>query len=198
MYTLPDGTSDGRFIGYLSKPEWRSYEPDIFDFLHNAVLKEKVRKLSLIEKSGLLTNVSFFSNVLQGKITDRRTFFTALQKEAKKADLVFLDPDNGIEVPSVKTGKKNSDRYIYWDEIEKLFYLGKSLLVYQHFGRQERNAFIQEMVLQVKKRLKTSEVITLRTKNSFYLLIPHQKHLSKLKQGLSAISKLWKEHILIQ
>src|SRR3989344_4595191 len=108
MYTLPDGTSDGRFIGYLSKPEWRSYEPDIFDFLHKAVLKDKIRQLSLIKKSGLLDGVTFFSEVLREKGTDRKTFFEILHKEASKAELVFLDPDNGIEVASIRSGKKNS------------------------------------------------------------------------------------------
>lgn len=196
MYTLPDGRSDGRFVEYLSKPEWRSYEPDIFDFLHNAVLKDKVRQLSLIEKSGLLTGVSFFSEILREKATNRQVFFEALYKEAKNADLVFLDPDNGIEVASVKAGKKNSERYVYWEEMKELFGVGKSLLVYQHFGRQERNAFIQKTAQQVKDKLGAREVITLRTKNSFYLLIPQQKHLPKLKKAVSKINDLWNEHAL--
>jgi len=198
MYTLPDGRSDGRFVEYLSKPEWRSYEPDIFDFLHNAVLKEKVRKLSLIEKSGLLDGVSFFSEVLGEKSVDRKTFFESLHHEAKESDLVFLDPDNGIEVSSVKTGKKNSERYVYWDELEQLFGCGKSLLVYQHFGRQERNGFIQKTARTVKEKLGVNKVVSLRTKNSFYLLIPHSKHLPKLQKALPRISKLWDEHVSVQ
>lgn len=198
MYTLPDGRSDGRFVEYLSKPEWREYEPDIFDFLHNAVLKDKVRKLSLIEKSGLLSGVSFFSEVLQEKSTDRKAFFEMLHKEAKEADLVFLDPDNGIEVASVKTDKTNSERYVYWDELKELFGLGKSLLVYQHFGRQERNTYIQKTAQQVKDKLGAESIITVRTKNSFYLLIPQSKHLPKLKGAVSQIQMLWGDHALVQ
>ena len=198
MYTLPDGRSDGRFVEYLSKPEWREFEPDIFDFLHNAVMKEKVRKLSLIENSGLLDGVSFFSEVLGEKLTHRQTFFGTLHQEAEEADLVFLDPDNGIETASVKSGKKNSERYVYWDELKQLSELGKSLLIYQHFGRQERNGFIQKTAQNVKQKLGTNNIISLRTKSSFYLLIIQNKHQPKLQKALLHINKLWGEHVLIQ
>ncbi len=198
MYTLPDGRSDGRFVEYLSKPEWREYEPDIFDFLHNAVLKDKARELALIERSGLLDGVSFFSEVLGEKSADRQTFFKTLHNEAQEADLVFLDPDNGIEVVSVKKGKKNSERYVYWDELKELFELGKSLLVYQHFGRQERNGFIHKTALSVKEKLGANSIVSIRTKNSFYLLIAQDKHQSKFKKALPRISKLWNEHALVQ
>ena len=44
------------------------------------------------------------------------------------ADLVFFDPDNGIEIASVKKGRKDSSKFVYLDEIGASYAAGKSAL----------------------------------------------------------------------
>ena len=53
---------------------------------------------------------------------------------ATGVDLVFLDPDNGIEVPSKPIGRKGSSKYVAWLETEALWQAGCSLLIYQHIA----------------------------------------------------------------
>lgn len=36
----------------------------------------------------------------------------------KTSELLFFDPDNGIEVMSNPKGCKNSSKYIYWDDLQ--------------------------------------------------------------------------------
>lgn len=122
LLTPDDERSDGNNNSYLQEPAiWRKHDPDIFDFLHQKVVKEDLKHLSAIEESGLLPGVSFYNELLEDDHDSRQTYFDKLHKIAKPHDLIFLDPDNGIETKSVKKGKKNSSKYIYLDEVGQLW-----------------------------------------------------------------------------
>lgn len=199
MYTQGDGRSDGRFIQYLSSPQyWRYYEPLIFDFLADAVLKQQCRKLALVESSKILPNTTFFRALLQDSVSDRSSYFDELKNASEKADIIFLDPDNGLEVTSVKNGKKNSSKYLYWSEISKLFSIGKSLMIYQHFNRSERNSFIRKKALDLLDNLTISKAFSIRTTHSFYLIAPQYKHMSAIKRSIESIRDTWRGKLLIE
>jgi hypothetical protein len=53
----------------------------------------------------------------------------------KTCDLVFFDPDNGVEVASVPKHHPNAGKYIYWDELMRFWPRGHALLVYHHLNR---------------------------------------------------------------
>lgn len=50
------------------------------------------------------------------------------------ADIVFFDPDNGIESKSIRPG--NMHEYVLWSEIDRLHRRGQSLAIYRHFGHR--------------------------------------------------------------
>ena len=50
-------------------------------------------------------------------------------------DLVFFDPDNGIETKSVPRYSPKSGKYIFWDELKTFWDRGQSLVVYHHLNR---------------------------------------------------------------
>ena len=54
-------------------------------------------------------------------------------QDAQGAEVVFLDPDNGVEVRSRPYGRKDSSKYVYWREVKALAKAGRSVLVYQHY-----------------------------------------------------------------
>jgi hypothetical protein len=56
--------------------------------------------------------------------------FTSMSKDC---DLIFFDPDNGLEVKSKPKDRKNSCKYS--DELARAYANNKSVLVYQHFRR---------------------------------------------------------------
>ena len=76
----------------------------------------------------------------------RASWFQSLLKQSQDTDFIFLDPDNGLEAKSRPYGRKNSSKFLYWREVEALWRTGKSLLIYQHFIREKRSAFIQRML----------------------------------------------------
>jgi hypothetical protein len=66
-----------------------------------------------------------------------------MKREFSGRDLVFFDPDNGIEVLSKPCGGRDSSKYVYWDELQETYRSGQSVLVYQIFPPQ-RALFIHQ------------------------------------------------------
>jgi hypothetical protein len=116
---------------------------------------------------------------VQDSYKERDSWSQELLSKVNEADLVFLDPDNGIEVKSKPYGKKDSSKYLYWREISDLWKQGKSLLIYQHFCREERESFIERLRSELQKSAKGSSVSAFATPHVvfFFVLKPvHQKY----------------------
>lgn len=188
MKTPDDGGTDGKHITYLNKPNiWRVYEPEIFDFLANKI-NSSHRHLSHIEKCKYCKGILFINeNIENVKVREK-----VLEEicSNKIADLVFFDPNNGIEVAS--TNKKNIHNYVTWNEILQTFNSGKSVLIYQHFSRSNRDTFIKSKVNEIKKKI-NAPVITLRVKYSVYIFIIQKNHTIKIQKSIADFSSKWKE-----
>jgi hypothetical protein len=93
----------------------------------------------------------------------RNEYFEACATRFAGCDLVFFDPDNGMEVKSVSRGLRNSCKYLFWDEVCKTFATGSSVLIYQHFPREKRDAYIHCMVGHLRRRTHAATVFSYRT-----------------------------------
>jgi hypothetical protein len=102
LKTSDDGSNDGKFINYLKEPsKWKEYDHEIYDLLREAVLEKEERNLDIIEKSLLLPDITFYSEILTDDSKARSTYFKNLWDSCVDRNLIFFDPDNGIEVKSV-------------------------------------------------------------------------------------------------
>lgn len=108
-------------------------------------------------------------------------------------DLVFFDPDNGIEVASVRPGRKNSSKYVYLDEIAAFYASGKSVLVYQHFPRVEREAFIASCVDRLRAVAGDATVWAFRTKHVVFLLLINPRTGVTLNEAAQRAASMWDE-----
>jgi hypothetical protein len=80
----------------------------------------------------------------------------------KDCDLIFLDPDNGLEVPSVAPHHKLGPKYASFAELQAFASLNgvKSVVVYQHICRNGCAADqITRWIAQIKSRLETERAI---------------------------------------
>ncbi len=59
------------------------------------------------------------------------------------ADIVFLDPDNGLLVKSVSTGSVKSNKYVISNEIAEYYAAGKSVIIYNHRCREQETVYLQ-------------------------------------------------------
>ena len=111
MLTPDDGSSDGELRHYLREPsKWRRYDEPLFDRLSAALSDGATPSVAMIERSSILPRARFFSEVVPDERSARALWGERLVEFAAGADLVFLDPDNGFEIPSNPIGRKDSSK----------------------------------------------------------------------------------------
>ncbi|MBN8940632.1 MAG: hypothetical protein J0H01_14130 [Rhizobiales bacterium] len=172
MLTPPDGRPDGNKLSYLRQPQrYRLHDPELFDILVGAGAEPDRRRLSAIEESGVIRNAHYFNAILSDTAIERARFISECRREFADTDLVFFDPDNGIEIASLPKGRKNSSKYVYLDEIGTFYATGKSVLVYQHFPRIEREQFIASCAHGLRSVAHDAHIWAYRTKHVVFLAL---------------------------
>lgn len=120
--------------------------------------------LSLIEESEILPNgTAFFSEPLPDltgpphkRLPERTAWFTRAQEAVRGCELVFLDPDNGLEVRSVGPSSRLSGKYATVAEIDSLLSAGAGIIFYQHCDRSpwsiQRTRILNQIVSGVSQQ----------------------------------------------
>ena len=152
-----------------------------------------LRNIQVVENSLLLPNTLFFSDLIDDDMEKRGMFFERLSQLSKESDLIFFDPDNGLEIMSVKKGKRKSSKYVFWDEVKNFYEKGHSVIVYQHFPRQERRKFIEIITRRADQIVSPSDIFTYSTPYVLFLLLVHPKHEVILRTNNKSIAKSWGE-----
>jgi len=193
MLTEDDGSNDGRRTEYLKQPEsWAVYDPILFEWLQNNVAANDHRQVSLIENAGLFQPAKFFYDLVPADARIRRDWLERLANIASKTDLVFFDPDNGIEIRSISPGLRNSKKYVFWEELAKLWQQHNSILVYQHFPRESHHAFTQRMLQAMTDRLPGSCPIAFSTSHVLFLLALQPRHSHHACDITYKVRKSWR------
>lgn len=195
MRRWDDGRSDGRRTAYLDRPErWQRYDPELFATLADLV-RHGQRRLSRVEEAGLLPGAHFFSELLPEDAAGREAYFALLLRRVSGRDLLFLDPDNGIEVPSVPYGRSGSSRYLYLHELEALSRAGASLFVYQHFPRVARAPFVRALVERCLAVTGGCLAVSFETRRVLFLLLPQREAEGLLLERAKDAARTWKGEI---
>jgi hypothetical protein len=198
MLTPDDSGGDGGFIGYLQQPEkWRHFDPPLFHHLAQTVLHDGVRNVSEIEASDLLPSCCFHSELVPEDREARVDYHQHAMESARGCDLVFFDPDNGIEVKSKPYGRKGSSKYLYWGEIEGFWDAGHSLLIYQHFPRVNRDLFMETKARQLMERTGAQQVISFRSSHVVFLLVPQAESRIFFRNRSAVVAQRWFSEILV-
>jgi hypothetical protein len=191
MLTPDDGRSDGRKTSYLSDAErWRLYDPALFDAL-SKVIRNQTRHIRYAQTPELLRGALFYSQHIPQDRMLREKWLSRAMSKLSQADVVFFDPDNGIEVRSKPKGSRGSEKYIYWDEIQRAWASGVSLLIFQHFPRRNHQEFAAGLMRQLHDAMGEGEVTSLMTSNVVYLLASKVKHQPRIRKALNDIGGKW-------
>ena len=184
MLTPPDGRSDGRHTRYLDHPDqWARFDPELFAFLKETLQVRGTRAVAAIEGSGLLGDAAFQSAMVPAAPPQRARWLGQLLTATAEAgtDLVFFDPDNGLEVRSVPHGRAGSPKYLYWHEAEQTYARGHSLLIYQHFPRVARGPYMERLAAELRHRCGTETIVAFATSRVVFLLVPQLEHETQFK-----------------
>jgi hypothetical protein len=196
MLTPDDGRTDGSFTDYLHQPEkWRYFDESLFDHLRELVLHQNLRDVRGAETVTILPSCRFAPGVLPDDAEGRVSYFETFAAVTEGCDLIFFDPDNGIEVKSKPYGRKHSSKYLYWHEIEDSFSAGHSLLIYQHFPREKRDPYIKSKARELAEKTGAREVFSFRTPRVLFLLAAQNEHLRFFQGRAKVVTKVWGSQI---
>jgi hypothetical protein len=149
-YLVPDEshTKDGRHIAYLERSpknlkSFRPCDPDLYDTLGKLVGRGK-RAVSSVAENSLLPRGTLYHEgridyrgVSGGDRTIRRErWLAAAHQSVAPADVVFLDPDNGLEVRCGRYDLKGP-KYAFYDDLIATSRAGKTIIVYQHANHSQ-------------------------------------------------------------
>jgi hypothetical protein len=139
-YLTPDEkhNRDGRHIDYLNDPQqWRDLDPRLFDCLHETVSSNE-RDITALERIQAFQTCKFASEELtvSSRPAERIAARAAWAKRARESvagcDLVFLDPDNGLQPDGCTLRLKKAVKYATLSEIKDLRQDGRTIVLYQH------------------------------------------------------------------
>jgi len=142
LFPDEDHNKDGRHIGCLQKPEqWRRFDPPLFDALAEIVASGQ-RNVRVLETANILPGAIFASEVIPAgrPVADRphrrRQWLARVQSTVEEADVLFVDPDNGLEPAGYSLGSSNVGKSILLSELCKLAKPERGLVVYHHHTRR--------------------------------------------------------------
>jgi len=139
-----ESNSDGKFISF---DHLRTLDSQLCEQLN--LIRTVKRHLSQIHSGGVLPPDTVFfdkalprpkrpcytSNERDSEQQRRENWFKDAAKAMSAAQLVFLDPDNGIAPTGLRTHSTRACKYAFEYEVKTLVASGRSVIVYQHQNR---------------------------------------------------------------
>jgi hypothetical protein len=193
--TLDDSSTDGKHIAYLEKSdEWRHYDPLLFDKIKERIV-DNDRRLDHFEEFGLIQGATFCYDEWTASPEQRKHSNQSFICKLKKEQLVFYDPDNGLETKNTNPKGRNSHKYVYFDDLAFAWQGQHSILLYQHFPRVSREEYLGTLMYRISNRLGCQEkIIAVSTSFAAFLLIPQERHAETLRTALMSFAVKWSPH----
>ena len=138
-----EANSDGNHVAYFDQAhKWRHLDPHLFDSLKK-IVNENRRQVASLEQAGLLPNARFAGQMLpvdlphlQRQIA-RHRWFEGVLATLRDTQLIFADPDNGLEPATFSPSSPVAGKSISMDEIQVLARGGRCVVVYHHQTRRK-------------------------------------------------------------
>jgi len=144
-----ESSADNNSQNMLSRSLSDETGKDIVEKLSKVVSQLCKRSIEALQKENLLPKdrtvyysdiVSFPDKNSKEREESRKTWLNGAIKAVSECEIVFLDPDNGLEVNSVKNYRqKSAGKYVYYDEINSFMESQKNkiCIIYQHATREK-------------------------------------------------------------
>lgn len=199
-YLTPDeqGTDDGKHTRYLcpspsNDSQFRSCDPDLYAKLA-AIVRSESRRVAQIRQRKILPKQTVFYEARltfdglpaigpaarEARLARRSAWVRDAQDAVLRCDVVFVDPDNGLE-GRTRCYHKRGPKFTYVDELRPYVERGQSVIIYQHTGR--RRSAVQQVearLSQIGRRLQTSPepfaLLYHRGTSRAFLVVPAKRH----------------------
>jgi hypothetical protein len=184
--TIPETNSDGKHVNFS---HLRHLDDEVFDRLSE--LRSKERTIKAVENSGVLpAETVYFAKPVPhpNKPTNwelQRQLRAFWVQEAldvvKDADIVFLDPDNGVAPRGMSKSKRVACKYVFPDEIEHFYTARRSVVIYQRQQRRKLQDQIQDQLPNLKHLAPVWAVSFHAFSSRIYYVLPAKIHENSLR-----------------
>lgn len=166
-----------RHFDYLKRPDdFRHFAPEVFDQLveFDGGSRALIDPLTELHMSRILENAVFLRQRVPRPASLRGQWLDALVESVRGTNLVFLDPDAGIQ------GKRLTPGHVALEEIAALRLPDRALIVgHQQSGRRSEVKFIADQMRSLG--CDPVEIIRLRLVTSrFYVIVDHDSAITEL------------------
>lgn len=174
MLTPDDGSGDGQLKTYL--PGAR--RQDLYCFLQDC-LTRGVRDIRELRR--FLGQRPFIYSPYRDDAyfahAGRDEYFAGIPAASLRAAVVFLDPDNGLEVRSMSA--RHGHKYVRWAEVAALFARmddDSVLVVYQHLPREKRAPYLTRKSSELQQRLGSAGITWLSDNQIAFFVATRDPH----------------------
>ena len=190
-YLTPDENhnQDGKHTNY---DDLRSCDENLWRELKQ-IVDSGNRSVAALQKDSIL-KATFFAEPLDfkgKKKAERRLIRENWHQNALKAlcgsDLVFVDPDNGLIVPSAE-GKPKENKYVLTKELADYYEQGSSVIYYQHKARR-KDSYYEDQHRQLLSRPEFAGASGLgikfwKTSHRYYFFILQPEHRDNITKAV--------------
>lgn len=196
-YLTPDENhnQDGKHINY---DDLRPCDESLWSELKQ-IVDSGNRSVAALQTDRIL-KATFFAEplVFKGKKkAERRKIRENWHQDALKKlygmDLVFVDPDNGLIVPSAKDRPKEN-KYVLPEEMANYYEQGSSVIYYQHKARRQ-DSYYEDQHRQLLSRPEFADASGFgikfwKTSHRYYFFILQPEHKAEVMKAVREMLKL--------
>ena len=212
LYPNESHNADGKHIGYLSRTsanhaKFRACDLPLYESLRRLVVANN-RHVGGVKESGIFpSDALYYERSLSYALRESRHSRQAARKEwlggsleaTAGADLVFVDPDNGIS-ETADPLRKNGPKFVYIDDLCQFADRGQSLVIYHHLGR--RGTAVQQIKYWAEALQSNLNMPRLpwslwyhRGTARAYFIVAQEHHMAILENQLASfLDSPWSKH----
>ena len=197
---------DGRHVDYLAKAKYRVCDEALWDALNHIVTSNQ-RETAAIERSGILSATYYSVPIACAcgnkaeRLERRKSWHLNALMALRGIDVVYVDPDNGLMVPSGQ-GTAKMGKYVEAREIADYYRQGSSVIYYQHKARiQDVEYAMQFHNLLSDIGIPEARGLGLKfisTSQRFYFFVIQPRHESIIRDCVEQmLTTEWKKHFCL-
>lgn len=147
-----DGRPDGRHLEWRDETAWRLLD----EALHSGLATLPERSIAALERASIWPNGAVFHREPMPSRAGRSAWGTRKRSALDGADIVFLDPDNGIG--------GETEKHATFSEIRLLRKPGRAIVFITFPGRSmKHDALLQQLHERLAVETDAENIVTLRT-----------------------------------
>ncbi len=177
---------------YLIPEELRQCDEALAEKLFDISCGKK-RSIMALERANLVPGAVYYNESVS--VLQRAEWHQRALKLLKGADIIFMDPDNGMLVKSVGKKSARSVKYVFYEEVRDYIEQGQSVLIYNHRCRKPEETYFRDICEKLQEYIGVEENSILKItfpKCSIrdYLAVPiSEDHLKKIRDAFTGMEQ---------